>query len=165
LEFYCSDVFIKLLLFSFLSAFYEKCTLLLEFTSMIFYSLFFLSLVFDLPPHSTPADPSRHTSVPRHTGWKSPVHVLRRPLVGLLHQPWIIVGDACEPVGGMRIGKGNRSTWRKPTPMSLCPPQIPRELTPDRTKAAVMGSWRLTVGVNGASWLHCYYCRILTRLP
>jgi hypothetical protein len=27
--------------------------------------------------------------------------------------------------GGMKIGKGNRSTQRKPASVSLCPPQIP----------------------------------------
>jgi hypothetical protein len=27
--------------------------------------------------------------------------------------------------GGMKIGKGNRSTQRKPAPSPLCPPQIP----------------------------------------
>jgi hypothetical protein len=31
-------------------------------------------------------------------------------------------------VGGMRIGRGNRSTRRKPTPVPLCPPQIPHDL-------------------------------------
>jgi hypothetical protein len=28
-------------------------------------------------------------------------------------------------IGGMRIGRGNRSTRRKPTPAPLCPPQTP----------------------------------------
>jgi hypothetical protein len=27
--------------------------------------------------------------------------------------------------GGMKVGKGNRNTRRKPAPASLCPPQIP----------------------------------------
>jgi hypothetical protein len=27
--------------------------------------------------------------------------------------------------GGMKIGRGNRSTRRKPAPAPLCPPQIP----------------------------------------
>jgi hypothetical protein len=27
--------------------------------------------------------------------------------------------------GGMKIDRGNRSTWRKPAPMPLFPPQIP----------------------------------------
>jgi hypothetical protein len=31
-------------------------------------------------------------------------------------------------VGGMRIGRGNRSTRRKPAPVLLCPPQIPHDL-------------------------------------
>jgi hypothetical protein len=29
----------------------------------------------------------------------------------------------------MRIGRGNRSTRRKPAPMQLCPPQIPHDMT------------------------------------
>jgi hypothetical protein len=28
-------------------------------------------------------------------------------------------------IGGMKIGRGNRSTWRKPAPVSLCAPQNP----------------------------------------
>jgi hypothetical protein len=28
-------------------------------------------------------------------------------------------------IGGVMIGKGSRSTRRKPAPVSLCPPQIP----------------------------------------
>jgi hypothetical protein len=36
--------------------------------------------------------------------------------------------DECGTVGGKRIGRGNRSTWRKPAPVSLCPPQIPNDL-------------------------------------
>jgi hypothetical protein len=31
--------------------------------------------------------------------------------------------------GGMMIGRGNRSARRKPVPVPLCPPQIPRDLT------------------------------------
>jgi hypothetical protein len=40
-------------------------------------------------------------------------------------------------IGGMKIGRGNRSTQRKPTPAPLCPPQNPtwrtRSRTPDRS--------------------------------
>jgi hypothetical protein len=46
--------------------------------------------------------------------------------------------------GGMKIGRGNRSTRRKPTPAPLCPPQIPHDQTRDRTRAAAVGSQRLT---------------------
>jgi hypothetical protein len=31
-------------------------------------------------------------------------------------------------IGGMMIGRGNRSTRRKPTPVPLCPPQTPYAL-------------------------------------
>jgi hypothetical protein len=47
-------------------------------------------------------------------------------------------------VGGMIIGRGNQSTWKKPAPVPLCPPQIPHNLTWDRTRAAAVGSQRLT---------------------
>jgi hypothetical protein len=33
--------------------------------------------------------------------------------------------NECGAVGGMRIGKGDGSTRRKPAPEPLCPPQIP----------------------------------------
>jgi hypothetical protein len=45
-------------------------------------------------------------------------------------------GD-CGAIGGMKIGRGNRSTRRKRTPAPLCPPQNPtwqtRSGTPDRS--------------------------------
>jgi hypothetical protein len=71
------------------------------------------------------------------------VYVVRRPLSGLLYQPRMIE-DECGAVGGMKIGRGNLSTIRKPAPVPLCPPQIPHELTWDRTRAAAVGSRRLT---------------------
>jgi hypothetical protein len=63
-------------------------------------------------------------------------------------------------VGGMRIGRENRSTRRKPTPVSLCPPQIPHDLTWARTRAAavlILPIW------NFVAW--CYVsvsCLLLT---
>jgi hypothetical protein len=47
-------------------------------------------------------------------------------------------------VGGMRIGRGNQSTQRKPAPVPFCPPQIPYDLTWDWTQPAVVGSRQLT---------------------
>jgi hypothetical protein len=44
----------------------------------------------------------------------------------------------------MRIGRGNRSTQRKPAPVPLRPPQIPLDLTWAWTRATMVGSWRLT---------------------
>jgi hypothetical protein len=46
--------------------------------------------------------------------------------------------------GGMKIGRGNRSTRRKPAPAPLCPPKIPLDQTRDQTRAAAVGSQRLT---------------------
>jgi hypothetical protein len=45
-------------------------------------------------------------------------------------------------IGGM-IGRGNRSTRRKPAPVPLCPPQTPHTAH-TRTRAAAVGSQRLT---------------------
>jgi hypothetical protein len=47
-------------------------------------------------------------------------------------------GEIC----GM-IGRGNRSTWRKPAPVPLCPQQTPHAASM-RTRAAAVGSQRLT---------------------
>jgi hypothetical protein len=44
---------------------------------------------------------------------------------------------------GIKIGRGNRCTGRKPTP-PLCPSQIPLDQTLARTRAASVGSQRLT---------------------
>jgi hypothetical protein len=45
-------------------------------------------------------------------------------------------------IGGM-IGRGNRSTRRKPAAVQLCPPQTPHAAR-TRTRAATVGSQRLT---------------------
>jgi hypothetical protein len=42
------------------------------------------------------------------------------------------------------LARGNRSTRRKPAPMPLCSPQLPYDLTWDRTRWAAVGSRRLT---------------------
>jgi hypothetical protein len=49
--------------------------------------------------------------------------------------------DAAE-IGGM-IGRGNRSTRRKPAPVPICPPQTPLAAR-TRTRAAAVGNQRLT---------------------
>jgi hypothetical protein len=46
--------------------------------------------------------------------------------------------------GGMKIGRGNRSTRRIPAPAPLCPPQNPLDQTWSRTRAAALDSQRLT---------------------
>jgi hypothetical protein len=68
--------------------------------------------------------------------------------LGMAAADWPIVpapGDYDDKeFGGMKTGKGNRSTRRKPAPATLCPPQIPIDQTRDRTRAAAVGSQRLT---------------------
>jgi hypothetical protein len=49
-----------------------------------------------------------------------------------------------ELFGGMKIGRGIRSTRRKPAPAPLCPPKFPLDQTRDRTQAAAVWSQRLT---------------------
>jgi hypothetical protein len=51
-----------------------------------------------------------------------------------------MIDDECGAVGGMRIGRGNWNTRRKPAPVPLFQPQIPHDLT----QAIAVGSWRLT---------------------
>jgi hypothetical protein len=43
---------------------------------------------------------------------------------GLLYKPQMIDEDDCGAIGGMKIGRGNRSARKKPAPAPLCPPQI-----------------------------------------
>jgi hypothetical protein len=63
---------------------------------------------------------------------------------GLLYQPQTMDDGDCGEIGGMKIGRGNRSTRRNPAPAPLCPPQIPHDQTRARTRAAAVGSQRLT---------------------
>jgi hypothetical protein len=62
---------------------------------------------------------------------------------GLLYQPRMI-DDECGAVGGMIIGRGNRSTRIKPAPVPLCLPQIPYDLAWARNRASALGRRRLT---------------------
>jgi hypothetical protein len=44
----------------------------------------------------------------------------------------------------MKLTREDRNTRGKPVPGPLCPPQIPRGLTGDRTQSSVLGGWRIT---------------------
>jgi hypothetical protein len=48
---------------------------------------------------------------------------------GLLYKPQMIDEGDCGAIGGIKIGRGNRSTRRKPVPAPFCPPQIPHDQT------------------------------------
>jgi hypothetical protein len=63
---------------------------------------------------------------------------------GQLYKPQMIDDGDCGAIGGMKIGRGNRSTRKKPALGPLCPPQIPHDQTRARTWAAAVGSQRLT---------------------
>jgi hypothetical protein len=71
--------------------------------------------------------------------------------IGLLYQPQMIdlyyyyyYYYYCGAIGGMQVGSENGSTRRKPVPVPLCPPQILHDLSRARTRAAAVGSRRLT---------------------
>jgi hypothetical protein len=49
-------------------------------------------------------------------------------------QPQMIDEGDCGEIGGMKIGRGNRSTRRKPAPAPFRPPQIPLDQTRGRTR-------------------------------
>jgi hypothetical protein len=53
--------------------------------------------------------------------------VLGPLLTSLLYQPRMIGDGDCGEIGGMKIGRGNRSTRRTPAPVPLYPPQIPHD--------------------------------------
>jgi hypothetical protein len=63
---------------------------------------------------------------------------------GLFYQPRMIDDGDCGAFGGMKYGRGNRSTRRKPAPAPLCPPQIPHDQTRVRPRTVAVGSQRLT---------------------
>jgi hypothetical protein len=66
-----------------------------------------------------------------------------RPLWPIVQTP-MTDEDDCGAIGGMKIGRGNRSTRRKPTPAPLCPPQNPTQQTGLDPRTAVVGSLGLT---------------------
>jgi hypothetical protein len=87
-------------------------------------------------------------------------------LFGLLYEPLVMDDDERGAIGGM-IGKGNRSTRRKVGAMSLRPPQIPHDLTLDRTWAVAVGRRRLTGRVEYLAKEETKRCgeKRLTLLP
>jgi hypothetical protein len=76
---------------------------------------------------------------------------------GLLYQHLVIDGDDCGAVNGMNVLQGNRSTRRKPAPVTVCPPQIPLDLTRPRNRATAVGSWRLTTWPRPYQYLMIFW--------
>jgi hypothetical protein len=92
----------------------------------------------------TAASVSRTCFLNLQSGGWSPnwVHSPRRPFIlGLLYLPRVLV--RMENLVEW-IGRGNRSTRRKPAPAPNCTPQIPLDQIRARTGGAAVGSQRLT---------------------
>jgi hypothetical protein len=64
------------------------------------------------------------------------------PLIGLLYQPQM-TDDECGAVAGMRIGRGNRSTRRKPAPVSHSSQQIPHDVVSNPGRRGVKPATKL----------------------
>jgi hypothetical protein len=66
------------------------------------------------------------------------------------------------------IGRGNRSTLRKPVPVTLCPPQTPH-VAWTRTRAAAVGSQQITASATALPKLSYVGFKVLaavaTSLP
>jgi hypothetical protein len=60
-----------------------------------------------------------------------------RPLIDVLYQLQMTDDDS-GAIGGMRTGKSNRRTRRKPTLVQLRPRQIPHDVTQARTRTAAV---------------------------
>jgi hypothetical protein len=75
----------------------------------------------------------------------------------LLYKPQMIDEDDYGAIDGMKIGRGNRSTRRKPAPAPLSPPQIPHDQTTTRSLAAAVGSQRLTAWAMARCY-PSYFC-------
>jgi hypothetical protein len=87
--------------------------------------------------------------------WGDWVQLARRPLIALLYQPRVI--DELGAFGGMRTGRGNRSTRRKPTPVPLC-------CTTNPTWFDLVGNRRLTAwGTARPNYLNLRYKRFQTH--
>lgn len=71
-------------------------------------------------------------------GWSQTKSTITAVINWPLYQPYMIDSDYYDSIRGMNEWQENRSTWRKPAQVLLCPKQILYDLT----RAAAMGSRR-----------------------
>jgi hypothetical protein len=64
----------------------------------------------------------------------------------VVYQPQMVGEGDYGAIGGMKIGRGNRSTRKNPALVSFCPPQIPHYFILDRTLVAANN--RLSYGTT-----------------
>jgi hypothetical protein len=79
---------------------------------------------------------------------------------GLLYKPQMIDEGDCVAIGGIKVGRGNRSTRRKPAPAPHCPPQIPH----DQTRARTPGRRRGKPATNRLSYGAAKKCVTYLRI-
>jgi hypothetical protein len=84
---------------------------------------------------------------------------------GLLYKPQMIDEGDFGAIGGTKIGRGNRSTRRKPAPAPRCPPQIPHDQTRARTRAAAVGSQRLAAWAVARPYRMIHWVQFIRRCP
>jgi hypothetical protein len=82
--------------------------------------------------------------------WDSPLGTAA--IIGLLYQPQMIDDGDCLAIGGIKIGRVNRNTRRRPASAPLCPQQIPHDLTRFRTRVSAVEKQRLAVSAIIRSW-------------
>jgi hypothetical protein len=81
-----------------------------------------------------------------------PRTLLLWPFIGLLYPPWIIHDDDCRTISGMNNWQGKPKYSEKSAPLPLWPAQIPHDLIWARTRAAAVGSRRLTAWATVRPW-------------
>jgi hypothetical protein len=97
--------------------------------NIIYLFIFFLGVDFLNLSLATSKIPTLFTCLSGYFLFKFLWGGMRLSPLGTSATNWPIVpAPECGALGGMRIGKGNRSTWRKPVLVPLCPPQIPHDL-------------------------------------
>jgi hypothetical protein len=69
----------------------------------------------------------RHFFYYYYSSWGETESLGTAATTGLLYQPQMIGDGDCGEICEIKIGRGNRSTRRKPAPAPLCPPQIPHD--------------------------------------
>jgi hypothetical protein len=83
----------------------------------------------------------------------------RRPFICLLYLSRVIV--RMENLVELRLAGETEVLGRKPAPAPLCPPQIPLNQTQPRTRAAAVGSQRLTAWVMARPLPYFYWISVL----